>query len=187
MTDVRKVLEPFAALAAPWMKGGEHDDSVWTKVLDDTKLQVGAAAFGWNHITVGDLRRAAEALSTLTNEQVGEEEIAAVICEWRAQAVAAFGSCPNGINDADRSLARAILSRLPLRSGMKEGVIRDARRYRRLQILGCAVMDTRQLAEGSVSRFSHLDKIVDDDLKARPSRGEADPHLPSTPSDQKKG
>ena len=55
------------------------------------------------------------------------------------------------------------------------GLERDARRYRRLQILGCAVMDTPELDAGNVSRFTNLDKIVDDDLKARPSRGEAEP------------
>jgi hypothetical protein len=56
---------------------------------------------------------------------------------------------------------------------------RDARRYRRLQILGCVVMDTRRDA-GLVSRFTNLDAIVDADLKAQPNRGEADPILDAT-------
>jgi hypothetical protein len=49
----------------------------------------------------------------------------------------------------------------------------DARRYRRLRVLGCAVMDTPQLAQGMVSRFTNLDEIVDGDLRAHPNRGEA--------------
>lgn len=48
----------------------------------------------------------------------------------------------------------------------------DAMRYRRLRILGCAVMDTPQLAGGFVSRFTNLDEIVDADLRAHPERGE---------------
>lgn len=53
-------------------------------------------------------------------------------------------------------------------------VERDARRYRRLQVLGCAVMDTKQLQTGTVVRFTGLDAIVDRDLAIYPSRGEAD-------------
>lgn len=59
-------------------------------------------------------------------------------------------------------------------------IIRDARRYRRLQILGAAVHDTSQLANGTVVRFSGLDKIIDKDLAMHPSRGEAEP-LPDAP------
>lgn len=53
------------------------------------------------------------------------------------------------------------------------GLVQDARRYRRLQILGCAVCGTPELEDGVVSRFSNLDKILDDDLKLHASRGEA--------------
>lgn len=48
----------------------------------------------------------------------------------------------------------------------------DATRYARLRVLGCAVIDTRQLAEGLVSRFTNLDEIIDADLKAHPERGD---------------
>jgi hypothetical protein len=51
----------------------------------------------------------------------------------------------------------------------------DARRYRRLQILGCAPAYTEHLEKGNVMRFSNLDAFVDADLKTVPSRGEAKP------------
>lgn len=51
----------------------------------------------------------------------------------------------------------------------------DAIRYRRLRVLGCAVMNTPNLPGGNVSRFTNLDEIVDNDLRAQPSRGEAEP------------
>jgi hypothetical protein len=54
-------------------------------------------------------------------------------------------------------------------------IIRDARRYRRLQVLGCAMAETPQLEAGSVVRFTGLDEVVDRDLAAHPSRGEAAP------------
>ena len=60
-------------------------------------------------------------------------------------------------------------------------VERDARRYRRLQVIGCAVMNTARDA-GLVSRFSNLDAVVDADLRAQPNRGEADPVLDSPAS-----
>jgi hypothetical protein len=54
-------------------------------------------------------------------------------------------------------------------------MVRDAMRYRRLQILGCAVVGTKELENGHVSRFTNLDAIIDADLKAHPHRGEAKP------------
>jgi hypothetical protein len=50
---------------------------------------------------------------------------------------------------------------------------RDARRYRRLQVLGCAPDTWPGLEEGLVLRFTNLDHFVDADLAATPSRGEA--------------
>ena len=55
----------------------------------------------------------------------------------------------------------------------------DARRYRRLQILGCAPDGSRNLDAGTVLRFTNLDAFVDADLHLHPSRGEA---LQSTPN-----
>lgn len=51
--------------------------------------------------------------------------------------------------------------------------IRDAIRYRRLRILGCAPGGTKQLDQGSVLCFQNLDDFVDADLVAHPHRGEA--------------
>jgi hypothetical protein len=49
----------------------------------------------------------------------------------------------------------------------------DARRYRRLQVLGCAPYGSTNLESGTVQRFSNLDAFVDADIKGHPSRGEA--------------
>ncbi len=49
----------------------------------------------------------------------------------------------------------------------------DAKRYRRLQVLGCAPSTSKQLENGTVLCFTNLDEFVDVDLKAVPSRGEA--------------
>lgn len=57
----------------------------------------------------------------------------------------------------------------------REDVARDARRYRRLQILGCAPGTSKNLENGTVLCFTNLDSFVDDDLKWHPSRGEAHP------------
>ena len=52
-------------------------------------------------------------------------------------------------------------------------ILRDAMRYRRLRVLGAAVHNTKNLEQGTVSCFTNLDEIVDQDIKAVPSRGEA--------------
>lgn len=49
----------------------------------------------------------------------------------------------------------------------------DAKRYRRLQVLGCAPSTSKQLENGTVLCFTNLDEFVDADIKAVPSRGEA--------------
>lgn len=53
-----------------------------------------------------------------------------------------------------------------------DDVVTDARRYRRLQVLGCAPSNSLQLAYGTVLRFTNLDTFVDNDLRINPSRGE---------------
>lgn len=50
---------------------------------------------------------------------------------------------------------------------------RDAKRYRRLRILGAAPGGSKQLDQGTVLRFSNLDLFLDDDLRIHASRGEA--------------
>lgn len=49
----------------------------------------------------------------------------------------------------------------------------DARRYRRLQILGAAPYGSKNLDHGTVLRFQSLDAFVDADIDAYPSRGES--------------
>lgn len=56
---------------------------------------------------------------------------------------------------------------------------RDARRYRRLRVLGCApgtwagLNRTKPHEQGTVLCFQNLDQFVDDDLRRVESRGEA--------------
>ena len=51
---------------------------------------------------------------------------------------------------------------------------RDARRYRRLRVLGAAPGGSKQLDQGTVLRFTNLDAFVDHDLTHYRSRGEAE-------------
>lgn len=65
---------------------------------------------------------------------------------------------------------------------------RDARRYRRLQVLGAIVPYLQEQFRDliGVKYFTNLDKIVDDDLERFASRGEARP-MPSTTPDPNRG
>ena len=58
---------------------------------------------------------------------------------------------------------------------MDSDIIRDAKRYRRLQIIGAAPYGSEQLEQGTVLRFSGLDEFLDYDLEVFKSRGEAQP------------
>ena len=49
----------------------------------------------------------------------------------------------------------------------------DARRYRRLRVLGVAPSGSKHLEESNVMRFTNLDQYTDRDLRFIPSRGEA--------------
>jgi hypothetical protein len=49
----------------------------------------------------------------------------------------------------------------------------DAKRYRRLRVLGCALYGTKELETALVTRFTNLDAAVDEDIRINPSRGEA--------------
>lgn len=51
--------------------------------------------------------------------------------------------------------------------------IEDARRYRRLRILGCAPAYTGHLDRNEVMRFTNLDEFVDADMKNVHERGDA--------------
>jgi len=48
-----------------------------------------------------------------------------------------------------------------------DALVRDAERYRHLQIIGCAPFDTPSLANGTVMRFSNLDAFVDEQLRVK--------------------
>lgn len=51
-------------------------------------------------------------------------------------------------------------------------ILKDAARYRRLRVLGCAVYGSERLKNGTVERFQTLDDTVDTDIIRYPSRGE---------------
>lgn len=52
----------------------------------------------------------------------------------------------------------------------------DAARYRRLRVIGCAPSYSTALDDRVVLRFYNLDKFVDEDIAAHPSRGEVTRH-----------
>ncbi len=58
------------------------------------------------------------------------------------------------------------------REAEEGSVIEDARRYRRLRILGTAPGGSNHLEMKTVLCFSNLDNFVDRDLSDHPSRGE---------------
>lgn len=58
---------------------------------------------------------------------------------------------------------------------MEEDDNLDARRYRRLRVLGVAPDGSKHLEEGRVMRFTNLDEYTDRDLRFMPSRGEFQP------------
>lgn len=64
-------------------------------------------------------------------------------------------------------------------AGTTEAVERDARRYRRLRVLGAAPFGSDLLETGGVMCFTSLDAFIDEDLRAHPSRGETDPVAPA--------
>lgn len=56
-------------------------------------------------------------------------------------------------------------------SKIDDAILQDARRYRRLRVLGCAPDSTQHLKHGHVMRFTNLDNFLDEDL-ANYDRGE---------------
>jgi hypothetical protein len=54
-----------------------------------------------------------------------------------------------------------------------EELERDAKRYRRLRVVGVAPYNTPELERGFVLRFTNLDEFMDAEFLAHPSRGEA--------------
>jgi len=60
------------------------------------------------------------------------------------------------------------------RSLNMENLQRDAARYWRLRVLGCAPCGSTELATQCVMRFTNLDAFVDADIRINPSRGETE-------------
>lgn len=60
------------------------------------------------------------------------------------------------------------------KSEVASDIERDARRYRRLRILGVAPDGSQHLLQGTVLRVTNLDAFVDHDLSVHRSRGEAE-------------
>lgn len=54
----------------------------------------------------------------------------------------------------------------------RDAALADAKRYRRLRLLGAAPCETEELLRGTVLRFQSLDMFVDEDLNSHKSRGE---------------
>ncbi len=124
-------------------------------ILDDTRAQTAVRRLVWVARTSGGVAGRDEALCAAL------DEVEAILGgDHGLVGSRPEGRTPSRVSDSDRDL--------------------DARRYQRLRILGCAVMDTPQLKEGTVVRFTGLDAILDADLKAVPSRGEFVPPPPST-------
>ena len=69
-------------------------------------------------------------------------------------------------------------------------MMKDAMRYRRLKVLGAAPGGSNQVEQGTVLRFTTLDKAIDEDMRMVPNRGEtlwpsAEPRDPATVIDRK--
>lgn len=76
-----------------------------------------------------------------------------------------IGNLEADVKDLEQQLAAMTAAR--------DEALRDARRYWRLQVLGCAPSNSEHLNHGLVLRFSNLDAHVDADIAAHPSRGES--------------
>lgn len=173
---VREALEPFAKLALPFMKQSERDESVWTRLSDDTRLLLGGADFTWNYLTVGDLRRAADVLDSLASSNVEEEEIAAILNK-HLEIDNSFYSI-KGIDEA----ARAILSLLSFCVKMPEWQPIETARKDGSIVLGCRDDDAYQPYS---MRWDQVSGWIDPDWEV----GYAPTHwmfLPTSPSPSKR-
>lgn len=112
--------------------------------------------------------------AALVEEQLAHQETRGTVAAWKALRTWECGcGCINGVNLAECGLCRRARS-----EGDRGGVPtpptwdeqRDAKRYRRLRILGCAPVDTVQLEDGTVIRCQALDAFIDADLRLAPSR-----------------
>ncbi len=75
--------------------------------------------------------------------------------------------------EMEKSAYYALRDKLATLQAQLRQVGEDARRYRRLQVLGCAPSTSKQLENGTVLCFTNLDEFVDAALNAASSRGEA--------------
>lgn len=77
--------------------------------------------------------------------------------------------------DVARNQENDALHRMDAAQAKLDNAERDAARYNRLRILGCAPCGTPQLDQRTVIRFQSLDDFLDADLKLHASRGEYRP------------
>lgn len=64
----------------------------------------------------------------------------------------------------------------PREASVPEVLVADAKRYRRLRVIGVAPSSTKQLENRTCLTFTNLDEFVDSDLAIQPSRGEVEEH-----------
>lgn len=86
-----------------------------------------------------------------------------------------------GQADFDRRI-RSVVSISPANDD--DEIVRDAWRYRRLQVLGAAPDGSKNLENGTVLRWSTLDAFIDEDKRVVPSRGEFSGRKPAAPPSQ---
>ncbi len=90
--------------------------------------------------------------------------------------VEGYGSTPiQALEDAGYTRAASVPSdkdRADVPTGLPQTTALDAKRYRRLRVLGVAPCHTEHLKNGNVMRFTNLDDFVDGDL-SNYVRGEA--------------
>lgn len=72
----------------------------------------------------------------------------------------------------DETAVRNLTSELVFGEAQTVEPVADGVRYRRLRLLGCAPTESENLKNGTVLRFTNLDRFVDADLVNYPNRGD---------------
>lgn len=65
LEEAAGALKPFAKIGDVFLKADQSDDSIYTTIADEQRLQTGAMAIPGFSIAVGDLRRARSALAKI--------------------------------------------------------------------------------------------------------------------------
>ncbi len=124
---------------------GCHNTNGWSEYGYPLKIQNAADS-------------AATAIQALEARSVKSEEDLAIVTRERNDAARLAETL--GRNSAD--LVDEVTKAKQESAALKE----DARRYRRLRVLGCAPAGTKQLEAATVLRFTNLDGFVDSELDA---------------------